>query len=318
MTDERLVRLIEKGVLEVVVWESMVECGKGARLKCWQPVVYSHAILAAWGTRPNLYYSFADHDEYLAMPYPDHIGSVQDIITMCSDGQTQVRAGPHSMLPWGLGGLCASAASRASGSAQAHCSGRPAAVRVRAQQSWSAWVAGGQHAAEPHSACSWPCVPVQSGGTCCIKGACSGLHPGPAQRATPSQVNLRRFKAFCGPERCSGKDNTTDMRAAGEIDMWSGAAAGGAHPMSHYTLRSPRTWQHDKGKCIVHVDHMAGYQARASLLPPSVPEPLPLSCLSGTLSPAALCDHPPCSLPGALAPLRHNVGVSCLIRGRCA
>ena len=92
MSDPRLVRLVEKGVLEFVLWESTIECGKGARLKCWQPVLYSHAILAAWGTGPNLYYSFADHDEYLAIPYPDSIGNVQAIITMCSAGQTQARA----------------------------------------------------------------------------------------------------------------------------------------------------------------------------------------------------------------------------------
>ena len=55
MSDPRLVRLVDKGVLEFVLWESTIECGKGARLKCWQPVLYSHAILAAWGTGPNLY-----------------------------------------------------------------------------------------------------------------------------------------------------------------------------------------------------------------------------------------------------------------------
>ena len=124
MTDARLVRLVEKGVLELVVWESTVECGKGARLKCWQPVLYSHAILAAWGTRPNLYYSFADHDEYLAMPYPDHIGSVQDIITMCSDGQTQVRAGLRSGLPWPSTVYAQLQNQEASG---VHSFGRPAA-----------------------------------------------------------------------------------------------------------------------------------------------------------------------------------------------
>ncbi len=83
-----------------------------------------------------------------------------------------------------------------------------------------------------------------------------------AHAASRVQVNLRRYNAFCGPERCSSKDNMTDMRAAGEIDVWTGAPAAGPHPLSHYTLRSARTWQHDKGKCIVHVDHMAGYQAR--------------------------------------------------------
>ena len=88
------------------------------------------------------------------------------------------------------------------------------------------------------------------------------MHKMPTQRAARPQVNLRRYNAFCGPERCSSKDNMTDMRAAGEIDVWTGAAPDGPHPLSHYSLRSSRTWQHDKGKCIVHVDHMAGYQAR--------------------------------------------------------
>jgi hypothetical protein len=103
MADARLAALVDKGVLEFVLWESTVECGKGARLKCWQPVLYSHAILAAWGTGPNLYYSFADHDEYLAMPYPDSIGTVQDIITMCSAGQTQARARRRASDPIGHG-----------------------------------------------------------------------------------------------------------------------------------------------------------------------------------------------------------------------
>ena len=92
MADPRLVRLVEKGVLDFVLWESTIECGEGTRSKCWQAVMYSHAILAAWGTRPNLYLSFADHDEYLAIPHPDHFGSVQAIITMCSGGQTQARS----------------------------------------------------------------------------------------------------------------------------------------------------------------------------------------------------------------------------------
>ena len=92
---------------------------------------------------------------------------------------------------------------------------------------------------------------------------CAHTHTEDQSRTlTPPQVNLRRYNAFCGPERCSSKDNMTDMRAAGEIDVWTGAAPDGPHPLSHYSLRSSRTWQHDKGKCIVHVDHMAGYQAR--------------------------------------------------------
>jgi len=103
MADARLATLVDKGVLEFVLWESTVECGKGARLKCWQPVLYSHAILAAWGTGPNLYYSFADHDEYLAMPYPNSIGTVQDIITMCSAGQTQARTRRPASEPAGHG-----------------------------------------------------------------------------------------------------------------------------------------------------------------------------------------------------------------------
>ena len=47
--------------------------------------------------------------------------------------------------------------------------------------------------------------------------------------------------------------------------IWAAAAPEGSHPLSHYSLRSTRTWQHDKGKCIAHVDHMAGYEARAWL-----------------------------------------------------
>jgi hypothetical protein len=48
----------------------------------------SHAILAYWGQ--SVYLSMADHDEYLSLNTPDKYSSVQDLLTKCFDGLTQV------------------------------------------------------------------------------------------------------------------------------------------------------------------------------------------------------------------------------------
>jgi hypothetical protein len=51
LTDERLRRLVAEGALEFVLWDSTTECTD--HLKCFQPVMYSHAVLAFWGA--NVY-----------------------------------------------------------------------------------------------------------------------------------------------------------------------------------------------------------------------------------------------------------------------
>ena len=87
LADERLRRLVAEGLLEFVLWDGTTECTD--HLKCFQPVMYSHAVLAFWGA--NVYLSMADHDEYLALPNPERATSVQDLIGRCFDGQSQAR-----------------------------------------------------------------------------------------------------------------------------------------------------------------------------------------------------------------------------------
>lgn len=86
--DARLRRLWAEGTLEFVLWDSSAECV--GHLKCMQPLMYSHAILAHWGQ--PVYLSLADHDEYLALPNPERYASVQDLISKpgCFDSLTQV------------------------------------------------------------------------------------------------------------------------------------------------------------------------------------------------------------------------------------
>lgn len=80
-------------MLEFVLWDSTAECV--GHLKCMQPLMYSHAILAHWG-KP-VYMSLADHDEYLSLENPDKYANVHDLIHKCFDGGiTQV--GPCTKL----------------------------------------------------------------------------------------------------------------------------------------------------------------------------------------------------------------------------
>ena len=89
LEDRHLQQFLADGTLELVLWEGTAECGKGARLKCWQPVLYSHAILAAWGS--DVYLSLADHDEYLALPAGGPTRTVQDLISICGNYDSQAR-----------------------------------------------------------------------------------------------------------------------------------------------------------------------------------------------------------------------------------
>lgn len=74
-----------------MLWDATSECV--GHLKCMQPLMYSHALLATWGQ--PVYLSLADHDEYLALPNPGRVATVQDLITKpgCFNGLTQVCEG---------------------------------------------------------------------------------------------------------------------------------------------------------------------------------------------------------------------------------
>ena len=91
-----------EGHLEFVLWDSTTECTD--HLKCFQPVMYSHAVLAFWGA--NVYLSMADHDEYLALPNPSKAANVQDLIGRCFDGHSQVRPTKGSALLCMCGTAC--------------------------------------------------------------------------------------------------------------------------------------------------------------------------------------------------------------------
>ena len=54
------------GQLELVLWDHMGECVGPAHMRCWQPLVYSHALLEAWGGGTRLLIS--DIDEYFVLP----------------------------------------------------------------------------------------------------------------------------------------------------------------------------------------------------------------------------------------------------------
>ena len=54
------------GQLELVLWDHMGECVGPPHMRCWQPLVYSHALLEAWGSGTRLLIS--DIDEYFVLP----------------------------------------------------------------------------------------------------------------------------------------------------------------------------------------------------------------------------------------------------------
>jgi hypothetical protein len=71
----------------------------------------------------------------------------------------------------------------------------------------------------------------------------------------------------CGGERCKSKDGhneeSDDIELTSELDLWVGpVGAGHRHPLEHYTMRAFVPFNSDRGKCLVHPEHMAGFQAR--------------------------------------------------------
>ena len=69
LRDERLRVFIRAGQLELVLWDHLGECVGPPHMRCWQPVVYSHAILEAWGS--GLHLLISDIDEYFVLPTND-------------------------------------------------------------------------------------------------------------------------------------------------------------------------------------------------------------------------------------------------------
>ena len=74
------------------------------------------------------------------------------------------------------------------------------------------------------------------------------------------QVNIKRFDAFQGASPCNQTAALGGQRFSGDLPAWM--AGGPAHPLAHYTLRSWLPYWAGQGKCMVHPDHMAAYQAR--------------------------------------------------------
>ena len=80
---------VRAGHLVLQPWTDMAECAGPPHIKCWQPMLYSHAILDAWGSG-TAYLFVADADEYLVLPNKDAIGSVGDVLQWCSNDAAQV------------------------------------------------------------------------------------------------------------------------------------------------------------------------------------------------------------------------------------
>ena len=66
LANKQLKEYVRTGQLEIVLWEHLGECVGPPHMRCWQPLVYSHAILEAWGC--NTYLLISDSDEYFVLP----------------------------------------------------------------------------------------------------------------------------------------------------------------------------------------------------------------------------------------------------------
>ena len=66
LRDERLRAFVRAGKLQLVLWDHLGECVGPPHMRCWQPIVYSHAILEAWGA--GLHLLIADIDEFFVLP----------------------------------------------------------------------------------------------------------------------------------------------------------------------------------------------------------------------------------------------------------
>ena len=88
MADERLRAHVRAGQLELVLWDHLGECVGPPHMRCWQPVVYSHALLEAWGGGALLLIS--DIDEYLVLPKQGM--TLAGVLEGCTGGKSMVRS----------------------------------------------------------------------------------------------------------------------------------------------------------------------------------------------------------------------------------
>jgi hypothetical protein len=92
LANEVLKAYQRSGRLELVLWDHHGECAGPAHMRCWQPLVYSHAILQAWGSGLRLV--MIDIDEYFVLPQANSTlaGALQG---NCTGGQPMVRPAAH-------------------------------------------------------------------------------------------------------------------------------------------------------------------------------------------------------------------------------
>ena len=86
LANPQLKKYVKTGQLEIVLWEHLGECVGPPHMRCWQPLVYSHAVLEAWGC--NTYLLISDSDEYFVLPNPQ--STLADALS-CTKNKPMVR-----------------------------------------------------------------------------------------------------------------------------------------------------------------------------------------------------------------------------------
>jgi len=95
LANEALKAYQRSGRLELVLWDHHGECAGPAHMRCWQPLVYSHAVLQAWGSGLRLL--MIDIDEYFVLPRAD--STLADALRgNCTGGQPMVRPAAQSSM----------------------------------------------------------------------------------------------------------------------------------------------------------------------------------------------------------------------------
>ena len=92
LAHKRLRAYMRTGQLQLVLWDHLGECKGPPHMRCWQPLVYSHAILEAWGSRQRLLIS--DIDEYFITPMLN--STLASIIRNCGYNKSMARS-PNSL-----------------------------------------------------------------------------------------------------------------------------------------------------------------------------------------------------------------------------
>ncbi|KAK9822188.1 hypothetical protein WJX81_008625 [Elliptochloris bilobata] len=87
VADDRLKAYVRAGQLELVLWDHLGECVGPPHMRCWQPIVYSHALLEAWGG--GAYLLISDIDEYFVLPKKDT--SLAGALKFCTGNKSMVK-----------------------------------------------------------------------------------------------------------------------------------------------------------------------------------------------------------------------------------